>query len=165
MNKKNIVEIVIRIYALYLLVMIPMSIWGIISVFSMDNSQFIKNPALYKFSSIVYPFLYFIISMFLLSKAENIAQFIVGRGESKTKSTEKTLPYTQLSFWITLLGLYFFITSISTLISELIRMSSFLDDSFIWSIIISKGIVIIIACYMTFSSQKVESLILKLQGK
>jgi len=163
MTKRHIIEIAIRIYALYLLVQIPMSVWGIGSVFLMDYSQLVKDPLLYKAWAIVSPFLYFLISMFLLLKAENISKFIVGRHEIKTESDERFPPYSELSFWITLLGIYFLVTSISSIIAELIRTPIYVRDNYMWSIIIPKSIMIVAAYYMTFKSQKVADFILKNQ--
>jgi hypothetical protein len=36
-SKKKAIEIAIRIYALYLLVQIPVALWGILSIFSFDS--------------------------------------------------------------------------------------------------------------------------------
>jgi hypothetical protein len=44
MNKRSIIEIAIRIYALYLIIQVPMLLWGIVSVLSMDTSKFFTNP-------------------------------------------------------------------------------------------------------------------------
>jgi hypothetical protein len=159
MNKRSIIEIVIRIYALYLIIQVPMLLWGIVSVFSMDTSKFFTNPELYRIWGIVNPFVYLLISLILLVKAPFISKAIVGKQEEDTRGYENPLQQSNLSFWITLLGLYFLVTYVSSMIEDLIRIPITVGDHYIWSIIVAKGIVIGGSVFMTFRSKRVAELI------
>ena len=55
MDKKKLIEIAVRIYALYLLIQIPIALWAIVSVFAVDTSQFVINPFLYKTWAVISP--------------------------------------------------------------------------------------------------------------
>jgi len=164
MGKRNIIEIAIRMYALYLLVRVPMTLVGIVSAFAMDYSKLVKNPMLYKAWAIASPLLYFLIAMLLLLKSGDIAVFIVGRHEINGEPEEK-MPYSELSFWIILLGIYFLVTSVSSIVAELVRTPLYVNDNFMWSILISKCVVAVTAYYMIFRSRKVANFILSGQRK
>ena len=159
MNKRSIIEIAIRIYALYLIIQVPMLLWGIVSVFSMDTSKFLTNPELYRIWAIVNPFLYLLISLILLVKAPLISKAIVGKQEEDTKGYENSLQQSNLSFWITLVGLYFLVTYVSSIIEELIRIPITVGGHYVWSIIVAKGIVVAVAVFMAFRSKRVAELI------
>ena len=161
MNKRSIIEIAIRIYALYLIIQVPMLLWGIVSVFSMDTPKFIINPELYRIWAIVNPFLYLLISLILLVKAPFISKAIVGKQEEDIKGYENSLQQSNLSFWITLVGLYFLVTYVSSMIEELIRIPIMTGNHYMWSIVVAKGIVIGVAGFMTFRSKRVAELILR----
>ncbi len=166
MNKRSIMEIVIRIYALYLLIQVPMLLWGVVSVFSMDTSKFFTNPQLYRIWAMVSPILYLLISLILLIKAAFISKAIVGRQEEDAADYESGLQKSNHSFWITLLGLYFLVTYVSSMIEELIRIPITVGGHYMWSIIVAKGIVIGVGVFMTFRSKRVAELIWrKSQGK
>ncbi len=159
MNKRSIIEIAIRIYALYLITQVPMMLWGIVSVFSVDTSKFFTDPRLYRIWAIVNPFLYLLISWVLLIKAPWISKAIVGRQEEDAGDYESGLQKSNLSFWITLLGLYFLVTYVSSMIGELITIPIRVRDHYMWSIVIAKGIVIGVGVFMTFRSKRVAELI------
>jgi hypothetical protein len=145
MNKRSIIEIAIRIYALYLITQVPMVLWGIVPVFAMDTSNFVTNPGLYRIWAIVNPFLYLFISLILLIKAPFISNVIVGKQEEDTRGHESSLQQSHLSFWITLLGLYFLITYVFSMIAELVKIPIMAGDHYMWSIVVANGIVIGVA--------------------
>ena len=159
MNKRSIIEIAIRIYALYLIIQVPMLVWGIVSVFSMDTSKFVTNPELYRIWVIVNPFLYLLISLILLIKAPLISEVIVGKQQEDPRGHESSLQQSNLSFWITLLGVYFLVTYVSSMIEEMVRIPIMAGGHYMWSIIVAKGIVIGVAVVMTFRSKRVADLI------
>ena len=146
MSKKKAIEIAVRIYALYLLVQIPMALLGILPVFSLDNSKFIVNPALYRTWAIFNPFLYLLISLVLLAKAQLISRAIVGKEQENDTTLHETSPrHYQLSFWMTLLGLYLLVTYVSSIIRELMRTPIMASDHYMWSIVVPEGMVIVAA--------------------
>ena len=161
MSKRSIIEIAIRIYALYLIIQVPLLLWGVVSVFSTDISKFVTSPELYRIWAIVNPFLYLLISLTLLVKASFISKALVGKQEEDTKGYENNLQQSNLPFWITLLGLYFLVTYISSMIEELTRIPITFGGYYVWSIIVAKGIVIGVAVFMTFRSKRVAELILR----
>ncbi|MCP4632014.1 MAG: hypothetical protein GY855_03735 [candidate division Zixibacteria bacterium] len=162
MNKKVLIETAIRIYALYILVEIPMALWGLVTVFAVDQTQFIINPLLYQTWAIVCPFLYLIVSLLLLFKAESIARAIAGKNDEENNSLRENISKdSNLAIWITLLGIYLLVTHFSSAIGELIRSPITSIDHYTWSVLVSKGIVIAASFFMTFHSKKVEDIILK----
>jgi hypothetical protein len=138
-----------------------MVLWGIVSVFSIDTSKLVTNPELYRTWAIVNPFLYILVSFILLIKAPFISKAIAGKQEEDTRVHDSSMQQSNLSFWITLLGLYFLVTYVSSMIQELIRIPIMVADHYMWSIVVADGIAIGVALFMTFRSKRVAELILK----
>ena len=161
MNRRSIIEIAIRIYALYMITQVPMVLWGIVSVFSIDTSTFVTNPELYRIWAIVNPFLYLLVSLILLTKAPFISKAIAGKQEEDTTVHDSSMKQSNLSFCIMLLGLYFLVTYVSSMISELIKIPIMAGGHYMWSIVVANGIVICVAVFMTFRSKRVAEFILR----
>ena len=160
MNLKNILSIIIRLYGLFLLLQVPIATMSAISVFAVENSQFVKNPTLYKFANIAYPFLFLFISYVLIKKADSIANYLVLNTNSNIINSDKSVSEQyNLYFWITLLGIYFFVTSITDIIREIIRSPIMAGDWYTWSIVIAKGIVLLASYFFIFKSKQVEEFI------
>ncbi len=159
MSKRHIIEVAVRILALYLIVQLPMSIWGIMSMLSVKDIDMIRNPFLYKMGAVVSTGLYCIIVIFFLFKAESISKFIIK--EDSNELIERQSKPKSLSLWIIVLGIYFCIISITGIVRELIQLPVYYNSSFSLSIIISKVVTLFIAIYMIFNSQRIENFILK----
>ena len=135
---------------------------GILSAFGLDNDQFVKYPALYQAWAIIAPLLYLLMAYILISKAEYISTLVVKKDDNSRINNPNYYPlHSQLSFWITLLGLYFIITSASQVAKNVISYPLHLGDSFIMSLFASQGLILFAGLYMTFRSKKVEAFIQK----
>ena len=162
MEKKRIIEIVARIYGLYLLVQLPITLAALIAVFSLDQAEFIKYPILYKSWAVISPIIYLIIASILISKAEYISNIVTGKsGARSERKLDINQAHTELSFWITLLGLYFLITSFSSLVRDLIRHPLNSGDNFAWSLLVSQGLIFLASLYMVFRGKQLEGFILR----
>jgi len=160
MNSQKAIEIASRIYGLYLLVQIPFSLSGLLSVFAVNQAEFIKNPLLYKVWAILHPLFYIIVAIILISKAEKISNFVAKKSKETTQTKENGPNYYSLSFWLILLGIYFFIDSTSSLIRDLIRYPLHWGDSYSWSVLLSHGFTIITGCFLIFKTEWIESKII-----
>ena len=166
MDKKKAIEIAARIYGLYLLVQIPLALTGLFSVFSIDHGQFVKNPLLYKTWAIIHPIFYVSIAIFLIFKAEYISKILAGKPTRDDEGIKPNQAHMRLSFWITLLGLYFFIDSSSSFIRDIIRHPLHWGDKYAWSIIISHGMIFLASVFMIFRSDRLEHFLrMKSKGK
>ncbi|MCD4759430.1 hypothetical protein K8R33_00910 [archaeon] len=161
MTTKKAIEIASRVYGLYLLIQIPFALAGLISVFAIKQDEFLKNPLLYKIWAFIHPVFYLIVAILLISKAEKISNFIAGKSKENSKAGEGLSNFSQLSFWLILLGVYFFITSTSSLIRDFFRFPISSGDSFIWSILLSHGFNIIVGILLITKTEWIESKINK----
>lgn len=162
MNKRKVVEIAARIYGLYLLTQLPMVLAGILPAFSLDNEKFVKHPSVYQAWALIAPLLYLLIAYILISKSISISKVIAGKEyNSITKQKDEILPHSQLSFWVTLLGLYFIVTSASQIVKNIISYPIYAGDSFTLGLFASQGLILFAGLYMTFRSKKVEAFIQK----
>lgn len=162
MDKKTIIEMVSRLYGLYLLVQLPLAFAGLMAVFSLDQAEFIKYPLLYKTWAVINPILYIVIASILISKAEYLSNLVVGKAYVRSEETpDTTQTHTKLSFWITLLGLYFLITSFSSIVRDIIRHPIYSGSSFAWSLLLSQGLILLASLCMIFRSKQLEGFILR----
>ena len=161
MGIRKAVEIGIRIYGIYLLVQIPLSLWGIVFSFGANLEQFARNPRLYIIWSVVAPFLYLGIAIILILKAESISKIVTRETSEPSKDQQVELSHYQLSFWITLLGINLLVTYVSKMLGNIMRTPLTIPDFFTASIVLPQGIVIGISLYMIFRSKNVERYINK----
>ena len=161
MSTKKAIEIATRIYGLYLLVQIPYAFSGLISSFAINQEKFIKNPVLYNIWASFLPIFYIIVAILLISKAEKISNFI--SGDSKvTPKTDKSDPnYFNLSFWLILLGIYFFTSGTSSLIRDLFLLPIRSGGGFYWSNLFAHGFTVVAGIFMILKNELIESKILK----
>jgi hypothetical protein len=166
MDKRKFIEIASRIYGLYLLIQIPLALSALLSVFSIDHGQFVKNPFLYKSFAVMHPVIYLAIAICLIFKAEYISKIIAGKSTNDDNEAKPNQSHMSLSFWITLLGLYFLIDSSSSFIRDIIRHPPRWGDSYPWSIIISHGMIFCTSIYMILRSNRIEQYLqMKSKGK
>ena len=162
MTTKKAIEIASRIYGLYLLIQLPMALTGLFTVFSINQDQFVRNPILYQTWAVLNPIVFTLIALVLIMKAELIANLIVGEKSDKSVTTENNAPvHSRLSFWFILLGLYFFIRSISKLVGDIVRHPLYQGDAYSWSILLANGCMLFLSCVLIFKSEWVESTITK----
>ena len=154
MKYQKILEIVIKTYAIYLLVNLPFSIAGTLSTFTIDNSQFVLNVPLYKTISICIPFIHIFIACLLLLKADRLSKYITGRVDQDIFGEDENQQSSRLYFWITLMGLYFMVTSFASLVMELIRIPMYSGSSYLWSVVISHSFILVVGYFFTFKSKK-----------
>ena len=162
MNKKNIFEIGLRLFGLYLLFQIPFAFLGIGMAFAQDTSQFITNVPLYKIVVIMTPVIYLIFSFLFLFKAPALTTFFVRSTElDDNQSIHCPSSYKHLPFWIIIIGLFYSISSFSSIIGELIKLPISSPKWYWWGSILSHALALVLAFIFIFRSNKVVELILK----
>lgn len=123
MTKQNILEIVVKTFGLYCLIQIIRSAPGVLSAITLDQSEFVTNQAFYASLMALYPLLHLILAYIFLKKS-NIVLKMFGSGKSDSSLSTAELNeeqpiYAKLSFWITIIGLYYFVSSASIVVSRI----------------------------------------------
>ena len=123
MTKQNVIEIVTKAFGLYCLVQFIRSTPAVASAIALDQPGFVSNRALYASLMCLYPLLHLVLAYIFLKKSQMVIKLF------GSNNAESLLPlndsnqlqpiYSKLSFWITIIGLYYFISSVSVVVSRL----------------------------------------------
>ena len=162
MTKKNVFEIGLRLFGLYLLFQVPFAFLGVGMAFAQDTTQFITNVTLYKLVVILTPVTYFIFSFVFLFKAPALTTFFVKNTElDDNQSTHCPSVYKHLPFWVIIIGLFYSISSFSSIIDELIKLPISSPKWYFWGSILSHTVALLLAFIFIFRSNKVVELMFK----
>jgi hypothetical protein len=123
MTRQNFLEIIVKTFGLYCLIQVIRSAPAVVSAVTLDQPDFVTSKALYASLMALYPLLHLILAYIFLRKS-NIVMKLFGSGKSEslisTADPNEVQPvYAKLSFWITILGLYYFVSSVSVVVSRL----------------------------------------------
>lgn len=163
MQYRQLLEICIRGYGLYLLIQVPFTLLGITSVFTMDTSQFVKNPTLYNMSAIAAPIIHLALSFLLIRYAEILAKMATYNFKT-TPSTDDEEVFqsgykSKLSFCIIIIGLYFFAKSSTQIFSKLISLPITSLNIFWWDVLAMYGFVFVLSLIFVFKSNQITEFI------
>lgn len=164
MTKRDTLDLVVKTFGVWLMALFIRSIPITFIQFTLNPSQNIAHKSAYMVLSFMHWFLYFLVSWFLLFKSEAIASFLV-KTESQAADVEGKQPASaNLWFWITIIGLYYVLSSASKLFGQLIRLTfnysgnTFsLSNRYLWANVI----MLILALAFIFKSKAIEAFINK----
>jgi hypothetical protein len=160
-NKGDILELVLKLFGVYLLFgflsAIPMAI---LSISSTPFSEHIINKSLYYSLYASFPLLYLIFSMLLIFKGTAISKFLAGKQTSQDLSPSGEIPlHNRLSFWIILIGIFYFVNSAEGIVLASFKFTHTQLNPFLWSDFITKTIKLILSLILIFKSTSIENLI------
>ena len=123
MTKQNFLEIVVKSFGLYCLIQFIRSAPAVASAFTLGESGFVTSKALYASLMAIYPLLHLILVYIFLRKS-NIVMKLLGSAKFDSSISMADLNEVQprpawLSFWITIIGLYYFVSSVSVVVSRM----------------------------------------------
>ena len=127
MTKQNILEIVVKAFGLYCLIQVIRSAPGVLIAITLDQSEFVANRGPYASLMALYPLLHLILAYIFLKKSDIVLK-IFGSAKSDPSVSiaeldEERPIYAKLSFWITIIGLYYFVSSTSVMVSWLVKFA------------------------------------------
>ena len=161
MSKKNIFEIGLRLFGIYLLFQVPLALLGIGMAFAHDVSKFFTNIFLYRLVVILSPLFLLVMSWLLLFRAPSIASFFIKGDEPDKEQPAPSGSIYSLSFWIILIGLFYLVSSSSSFIGELVKFPITVPTWYSVSSILSHALALFFAVTFIFRSNKVVELIKK----
>lgn len=160
MTKSEIWELVIKIFGLYCLLALFMAIPMVGTALAMNKPDFFTNRTLYVLLWFLHPLILFILAYLFLKKTNFFVNLLVPHVVESSPRAEETFPlYARLSFWIIIIGIYYFVSSASRILSELVTLSITQRGSYWWSIILSQAFTLILSLLFIFRSNRIERLI------
>lgn len=162
MSKKNLFETGLRLLGIYLLLQVPLASLRIGMAFAHDVSEYFNHVLLYRSVVILSPLFLILMSSVLLFKASSIATFFISDNNPVKQEPAPSGSIYTLSFWIILIGLFYLISSITKIISELMQFSVTFPAWLAWGSIFSQALMLFFAVAFIFRSNKIAGLIQRL---
>jgi len=160
MNKRDILEVAIKIMGLYLVLSLLGSIAIVGGAISTADNQLIKNKTVYVGFTCLAALSYFIFAVAFLCRGRRIAEMLTRDSEIGPDSERPLLPpYARLSFWVRILGLYFFVSVSSRLVSAIAQAGYTIRSGFWWSRIIGEAFELALAIIFVLKSERVSQFV------
>jgi len=122
MTKRDTLELVIKAFGVWLMAMFVRTIPMTIIQFTLDTSEFIANRPAYLALNVMHSLLYLVVACVFLFKSRTIVALVVQEDLPSTVSRGPSPAYAQLSFWIVLIGLYYFVSSAGDLLNHVVKL-------------------------------------------
>jgi len=169
MTKRDIFEIISKVFGLYCIVQFITSTPAVIGAIVVNQPDFITNRPLYISLMSLYPLIFLFLSVIFIRKSDAVENFFflkshLNKPSENLRNDEKP-PYSKLSFWIVIIGFYYLISSTATVLTglpvicEKIKTGWFLThDPFL-----PQALIFIMSLICILKSEKIEELINKLR--
>ena len=159
MNKRDALEVGIKILGLYSLLSVFGSIHVIISAYTAE-SKLIENRPVYVLFSLLVLFLYLAFAIILLWRGKLIAEKLTGPSTSSVAGEQPALPtHAKLEFWVRVLGVYFFLSSIGQLVATMAEAGITIRNAFWWSRLVGEAFKLGVSLAFVFKGDYVANLI------
>lgn len=160
MSKQDIFELAVKLFGIYCFILFLQFLMAIGAAFSMETSEFVSNVTLYRISFCTMPFFYLIVSLLLVFKGRAIAHMLAGGKTEIVHVKEEAVPtYGRLSFWIILIGVFYFVSSASKIVSDAIAFPITHTGIFWWSRFLSQVLILVLSLVFIFGSKTVANII------
>ena len=171
MRKRDVLEIIIKIFGLFCIVQFIRSMPATFGAILIAQPEFITNKPLYVISMSSYPIVFLLLSIIFIFKSSLISKYLLTESTPMSiredqNEAEKPV-YSKLSFWIIIIGFFYLVSSTAAVLSGLptifIKMKTgwFLThDPFL-----TQALTFIISLFCVFRSEKVEEFINKHKKK
>ncbi len=165
MNKRQVLDIVLIIFGIYFLMYFIQSM--VQTIFIMFFQEELIKKGIYFFMLYLYLLIPLAIAAFFLFKREKLLNMLIGKSEQQGAQQSETMPcYGRLAFWLQILGLYYFISSVARAIPQLTRVismsSHYSAKHFWWQEMGSSIVTIILAFLLLWKSELIADFINKI---
>jgi hypothetical protein len=171
MRKHDVFEIITKVFGLYCIVQFIRSAPAVFAAIAVNQPEFVTNVALYIVTISLYPLVFLVLSVIFIFKSDLITQFLCPELGSKVAfddhiETERPA-YGKLPFWITIIGIYYLISSTASVLSGLPTIFIKMKEGWILTHdpFIPQTLILIMSLACIFKSEKIEEIINKLKHK
>jgi len=163
MNKKNILQIVFIAFGIYFLMNFLFSLSALGLTMSMKETEYISKGSQIFWTAINNILLFLLAYIFLVRNRFLVELFASKMAAEDNSAKEPELAVCRMSFWIKIIGLYYFVSSSSKILAQLPAILSgtyeYTADLFWWNQTGSHLIALVISILLIFKSEKIETLI------
>lgn len=160
MNKRDVLEVAVKIVGLYCLMAFLSSIMFVGMALSSAESKYIENKVVYISFSCLASLLYLFFAVLFLRGGKRIAETLTRDSDAGRAGERAVLPpHAHLHFWIKILGLYFFVSVVGLLVSDIAHAGLTIRSTFWWSKLAGEILQISLSLAFIFKSTYVARLV------
>lgn len=171
MIKRDVFGIVVKAFALYCIVQFIRSTPAVIGAIVIDQPEFVTNRPLYILLMSLYPIVFIALAFIFIKNSESIVDFFYAKSDNEdemnAESKNAKFSYEGLSFWIIIIGIYYFISATATVLSGLPSLHTkvrevwfFTHDPFL-----PQTMVLIMSIFCILKSDRIVELIDKAKSR
>ena len=154
MNKRDVLEVAVKIMGLYCLMMFLSSIMFVGMALSSASSKYIENKVVYISFSCLASILYVFFAVLFLRGGKRVAEMLTRDSDAGHAGERAVLPpHAHLHFWIRILGLYLFVSVVGHLVSDIAQAGVTIRSPFWWSKLVGEILQLGLSLAFIFKSQ------------
>jgi hypothetical protein len=171
MLKRDVFEIIAKIFGHYCVVQLIRSTPAVIGAIVIDQPDFITNKPLYIMTMSLYPLVFLFLAVIFLWKSNLITKLFYSESspmdEYNDQIKNESPPYTKLSFWIVIIGFYYLISATASVLSGLPSIFMKLREGWFFTHdpFLSQTLILLMSLVCIFKSEKIEEVIKKVKYK
>jgi O-antigen/teichoic acid export membrane protein len=160
MNKRDLLEVSVKVMGLYCLFSLLGSIIALGVGLSSADSKFVQNKTLYASSLCLATLLYLVFAIAFVRGGKCIAEMMTRDSDGDHAEERGALPpHAHLYFWVRILGLYFFVSIVGHLVSDLAQAGMSMRSIFWWSRLLGEILQIGFSLAFIFKSQAIAKFV------
>ena len=171
MIRRDVFGIIVKTFALYCIVQFIRSTPAVIGAIVIDQPDFTTNKPLYIFLMSLYPIAFMILAFIFIRNSESIVNFFYAKTDagvdSKVELKSEKPSYENLSFWIILIGIYYFISATASVLSGLPSLPTKVKEGWFFTHdpFLPQALILIMSIFCILKSDKIVEIIDKIKNR
>jgi hypothetical protein len=160
MNKRDLLEVAVKVMGLYCLFSFLGSIIALGAGLSSVDSKFVENKTIFVSFLCLASLLYLVFAIVFVRWGKFIAEMLMRGPDGDHLAGQAALPpHAHLYFWVRILGLYFFVSIVGHLVSDLAQAGMSMRSMFWWSRLLGEILQIGLSLAFIFQSQRIAKFV------
>jgi hypothetical protein len=168
-NKRQVLDIVFIVFGLYFFMSLVGSLASLTFSVFMEESEYMSKGSIILMTGVHCTVLLLLTGLFLFKRKLLLAFFAPHTDEIDGRSTGQEPCYARLAFWIQILGLYYFIASVSKAIGQLAIVVStktrYVSSHLWWNQMGPHLVAVVIAALFIWKSEAIAHFITRIARK
>ena len=159
MSKRDVYEVSIKLLSLYLVISAIETIPSLGMALATYNSDHVANPFLYIGSPTSLVVIYLFFAVLFFKKSDLIVDFFCSSSTIDNNSENEKPADENLSLWVKVIGLYYFVMSSGSLASHLSQLGN--PGYYWWTPVITKALILCLSLWFIFRTSNVLNIMEK----
>lgn len=159
MSKRDAFELAIKLFAIFLIIRAIEVLPSICMSLATYNSNHVIHPYLYIASPVSLAFIYLFFAIVFFTQSNTIISFLCNSPTTNINSEIAKSEEGNITLWIKIVGLYYFVMSSGSLVSHILQLGS--DSFYWWTPVFTKTFILGLSLCFIFRTSKVVDIIYK----